>query len=143
MCDYMHDDYMQSNEIVLYTSDEGAKTVEALIKDGMMWLTQKTMAQLFDVDVRTINEHLLNIFEIIELNESSTIRNFRIVQKEGKRNVSRNVNFYNLDAIIATGYRVNYNQATQFRIGATNTLNEFITKGFVLDDELLKNGTRF
>ncbi|MBZ2164504.1 virulence RhuM family protein [Methanobacterium spitsbergense] len=137
------DEIIQINEIVLYTSDEGAKTVEVLIKDGMMWSTQKTMAQLFDVDIRTINEHLLNIFESEELNESSTIRKFRIVQKEGKRNISRNVNFYNLDAIIATGYRVNSKQATQFRIWATNTLNEFITKGFVLDDELLKNGTRF
>jgi hypothetical protein len=137
------DEIIQINEIVLYTGDEGAKTVEVLIKDGMMWLTQRTMAQLFDVDKRTINEHLLNIFESEELKESSTIRNFRIVQKEGKRNVSRNVNFYNLDAIIATGYRVNSKQATQFRIWATNTLNEFITKGFVLDDELLKNGTRF
>jgi hypothetical protein len=101
------------------------------------------MAQLFDVDLRTINEHLKNIFESGELEESSTIRKFRIVQKEGKRNVSRNVSFYNLDAIIATGYRVNSKKATQFRIWATNTLREFITKGFVLDDDLLKNGTRF
>lgn len=133
----------QSSEIVIYQSAEGVKSVEVLIKDEMMWLTQKTMANLFEVDVRTINEHLINIFESEELIESSTIRKFRIVRKEGKRNVSRNVNFYNLDAIIATGYRVNSKQATQFRIWATNTLNEFITKGFVLDDKLLKNGTRF
>jgi hypothetical protein len=134
---------IKRSEIVLYSGDEGAASVEVFFKDEMFWLTQKTMAQLFDVDLRTINEHLKNIFESGELEESSTIRKFRIVQKEGKRNVSRNVSFYNLDAIIATGYRVNSKKATQFRIWATNTLREFITKGFVLDDDLLKNGTRF
>ncbi len=134
---------IKRNEIVLYSGDEGAASVEVFFKDEMFWLTQKTMAQLFDVDLRTINEHLKNIFESGELEESSTIRKFRIVQKEGRRNVSRNVSFYNLDAIIATGYRVNSKKATQFRIWATNTLREFITKGFVLDDDLLKNGTRF
>jgi hypothetical protein len=101
------------------------------------------MAELFDVTAPTINEHLKNIFQTGELNEMSTIRNFLIVQKEGNREVTRKINFYNLDAIIAVGYRVNSKQATQFRIWATNVLNELITKGFVLDDDLLKNGTRF
>lgn len=134
---------MQTNTIVLYKGNEGAATVEVLLKDETMWLTQKTMSELFGVNVRTISEHLNNIFETNELNEQSTIRNFRTVQNEGSRQVSRNINFYNLDAIIAVGYRVNSKQATQFRIWATQTLKEYIIKGFVLDDELLKNGTRF
>lgn len=137
------DEEIKKSEIIMYTGDERAVTVEILLKDETMWLTQKTMAELFEVNIRTINEHLINIFESGELNENSTIRNFRIVQKEGNRNVSRNKNFYNLDAIIAVGYRVNSKQATHFRKWATKTLKEYITKGFVLDDELLKNGTRF
>jgi hypothetical protein len=107
------------------------------------WLPQRRMAELFNVDVRTINEHLQNIFQTAELQPERTIRNFRIVQKEGQREVSRDVDFYNLDAIIAVGYRVNSKQATQFRIWATQTLREFIIKGFVLDDERLKQGKRF
>ncbi|KAF5062759.1 Virulence protein RhuM family protein [anaerobic digester metagenome] len=134
---------MKKSEIILYMGDEGAATVEVLLKDETMWLTQKTMSTLFNVTQATINEHLKNIFQTNELPENSTIRKFLIVQKEGNRNISRKVNFYNLDAIIAVGYRVNSKQATQFRIWATETLREYITKGFVLDDELLKNGTRF
>ena len=139
----MDQDGIKKSEIILYTGSEGAATVEVLLKDETMWLTQKTMAELFNVTPATINEHLKNIFRTNELPENSTIRNFLIVQKEGNRNVSRNINFYNLDAIIAVGYRVNSKEATQFRIWATETLREYITKGFVLDDDLLKNGTRF
>ncbi len=137
------DQKLEKNNIILYKGDEGAATIEVLLKDDTMWSTQKTMAELFDVTAPTINEHLKNIFQTGELNEMSTIRNFLIVQKEGNREVTRKINFYNLDAIIAVGYRVNSKQATQFRIWATNVLNELITKGFVLDDDLLKNGTRF
>lgn len=137
------DQKLEKNNIILYKGDEGAATIEVLLKDDTMWSTQKTMAELFDVTTPTINEHLKNIFQTGELNEMSTIRNFLIVQKEGNREVTRKINFYNLDAIIAVGYRVNSKQATQFRIWATNVLNELITKGFVLDDDLLKNGTRF
>jgi hypothetical protein len=139
----MSDQKLQKNNIILYKDDEGAATIEVYYSDDTMWLTQKTMAKIFEVDVRTVNEHLINIFESEELKKKSTIRNFRIVQQEGKRNVNRDVNFYNLNAIIAVGYRVNSKKATQFRIWATNVLNQFITKGYVLDDELLKNGTRF
>ena len=139
----VEDQKLQKNNIILYKGDEGAATIEVLFKDETMWSTQKTMAELFDVTPSTINEHLKNIFQIGELSKKSTIRNFLIVQKEGNREVSRDINFYNLDAIIAVGYRVNSKKATQFRIWATNVLNQFITKGFVLDDELLKNGTRF
>ncbi|CEA14145.1 virulence RhuM family protein [Methanobacterium formicicum] len=137
------DQKFEKNNIILYKDDEGAATIEVLLKDDTMWSTQKTMAELFDVTAPTINEHLKNIFQTGELDEMSTIRNFLIVQKEGNREVTRKINFYNLDAIIAVGYRVNSKQATQFRIWATNVLNELITKGFVLDDDLLKNGTRF
>ncbi|WP_370524735.1 RhuM family protein [Bacteroides sp. 224] len=101
------------------------------------------MAELFGVDVRTINEHLQNIFKSRELEKEATVRKIRIVQQEGFREVSRELDFYHLDAIIAVGYRVNSYQATQFRIWATNTLREYITKGFVLNDELLKNGQAF
>ncbi|WP_321421799.1 virulence RhuM family protein [uncultured Methanobacterium sp.] len=137
------DQKLEKNNIIIYKGDEGAATIEVLLKDDTMWSTQKTMAELFEVDVRTINEHLINIFESKELVKNSTIRKFRIVQQEGKRNVTRDLNFYNLNAIIAVGYRVNSKKATNFRIWATETLKEYITKGFVLDDELLKNGTRF
>jgi len=107
---------IQTNTIVLYKGNEGTATVEVLLKDETMWLTQKTMAELFGVNVRTISEHLNNIFKTEELSEQSVIRKFRTVQNEGSRQVSRNVNFYNLDAIIAVGYRVNSKQATQFQI---------------------------
>ena len=101
------------------------------------------MAELFEVDVRTINEHLQNIFESQELAREATIRKFRIVQKEGEREVSREVEFYNLDTIIAVGYRVNSKRATSFRIWATNTLKNYVIKGFVLDTERLKHGASF
>jgi hypothetical protein len=107
------------------------------------WLSQKKMADLFGVDVRTINEHLQNIFTSQELQRDATIRKFRIVQQEGSREVARDVEFYDLDAIIAVGYRVNSFQATQFRIWATTTLKEYMVKGFVLDDERLKQGKEF
>lgn len=101
------------------------------------------MAELFGVEVNTINYHLKEIFKSGELELDPTIRKFRIVQKEGKRQVNRDVDFYNLDAIIAVGYRVNSSQATQFRIWSTQTLKEFIIKGFVMDDERLKQGDQF
>ena len=119
---------------------DGTIKVEVVVEDETVWLTQKRMSELFSVDVRTISEHLRNIFSTNELEESATIRKIRTVQKEGNRDVSRELDFYNLDAIIAVGYRVNSYQATQFRIWATKTLKEFIIKGFVLDDERLKQG---
>jgi hypothetical protein len=117
--------------------------VEVLFQDENFWLSQKRMAELFGVNVRTVNEHLKNIYQSGELNPEGTIRKFRIVQNEGGRDVSREVEFYNLDSIISVGYRVNSYQATQFRIWATKTLKEFIIKGFVLDDERLKQGKQF
>lgn len=134
---------MKESEIILYNTPQGNVKVEIFFEDETFWLSQKKMSELFDVEVHTINYHLKEIFKSGELDESSTIRNFRIVQTEGNREVKREVIFYNLDAIIAVGYRVNSRQATQFRIWATKTLREFLIKGFVLDDERLKQGKSF
>ncbi len=126
--------------IILYTGDEGAATVEVLFKDETMWLTQKTMATLFDVNIPAISKHLKNIFLEKELDENSVVSILENTANDGKKYQTK---YYDLDAIIAVGYRVNSKKATQFRIWATQTLKEYITKGFVLDDDLLKNGTRF
>jgi hypothetical protein len=134
---------LEFNDILLYTDANGKVKIDIIFEEESFWLSQKKMAELFDVGVPTINEHLQNIFKTNELNESATIRKFRIVQREGNRNVNREIDFYNLDAIIAVGYRVNSHRATQFRIWATATLKEFIIKGFVLDDERLKQGKHF
>lgn len=134
---------MKESEIILYTTPQGNVKIEIRFEEETFWLTQKKLAELFDVEVHTINYHLKEIFKSGELNENSTIRKIRIVQTEGAREVSREVDFYNLDAIIAVGYRVNSYNATQFRIWATNTLKEFIVKGFVMDDERLKQGQNF
>jgi hypothetical protein len=131
------------SQFVMYTSPKGEVKVDVVFQDETIWLSQKKMAALFNVEVNTINYHLKEIFNSGELKESSTIQKIRIVQQEGKREVSREVEFYNLDAIIAIGYRVNSYEATQFRIWATKTLKEFMIKGFVMDDDRLKNGTHF
>lgn len=136
-------DPKRQSEILLYSTPEGDIRVEVTFEDETFWLTQKRMAELFGVDVRTISYHLLEIFKSQELNELATIRKNWIVQVEGAREVRREVEFYNLDAIIAVGYRVNSREATQFRIWATSVLREFLIKGFVLDDQRLKQGPRF
>ena len=128
-----------NNQIVFYTTPNGNVKLEVFIQDQTLWLTQKMMAELFGVDIRTINEHLQNIFKSEELNEKAVIRKFRITASDGKIYQTQ---FYNLDAIIAVGYRVNSRRATQFRIWATKVLKDYITKGFVLNDELLKQGKR-
>lgn len=130
-------------DIIFYTTPEGVTKVEVVFQDETFWLSQRRMAELFDVEVNTINYHLKEIFKSNELKEEATIRKFRIVQTEGERTVARDVDLYNLDAIIGVGYRVNSLKATQFRIWATQTLREFIVKGFVLDDERLKLNKRF
>ncbi|MBR3584270.1 MAG: virulence RhuM family protein [Kiritimatiellae bacterium] len=133
---------MESN-IILYTSDGGSVSVQVQYEDGTFWLTQKRMADLFGVDVRTVNYHLKEIFRSGELSETATIRKIRTVQQEGKREVERGLDFYHLKAILAVGYRVNSREATHFRQWATATLDEFVTKGYVLDKERLKQGPRF
>ncbi len=127
-------------EFLIFTGQAGEQSIEARYEDETIWLTQKLMATLFDVTVPTINEHLKNIYESGEIEQEATLRKFRTVQKEGKRGVSRNRDFYNLDAIISVGYRVNSVRATQFRQWATQVLREFAIKGFVLDKERMENG---
>lgn len=134
---------MEAFEILLYATPENKAKIEVYFEGDTFWLSQKKMAELFNVEVHTVNYHIKEIFNSGELIENSTIRKFRIVQNESGRDVARDVSFYNLDAIIAVGYRVNSKEATSFRIWATNTLREFIIKGFVLDDERLKNGKKF
>ncbi|HQS23751.1 MULTISPECIES: virulence RhuM family protein [Sediminibacterium] len=136
-------DTPQHSDIIFYNTPTGDVKIEVIFNDETFWLTQKRMAELFGVEVPAINKHLSNIYETGELDEKATISILETVQQEGTRMVKRNVEFYNLDAIIAVGYRVNSHQATQFRIWATKTLREFIIKGFVLDDERLKQGKRF
>lgn len=133
---------MMPNEIqfVLYNIDKEDVNVKVAIKDDTIWVTQRGMAELFDCSADNISLHLKNIYQDGELQESATAEDFSVVQNEGSRQVSRNIKFYNLDAIISVGYRVNSRRATQFRIWATNILREFIQKGFVLDDDRLKQG---
>ena len=127
-------------ELILYQTPEGAVRIEVLYESETFWLNQKKIAELFGVDVRTVSEHFRNIFGSNELDEAAVLRKIRITAADGKNYVT---NFYNLDAIISVGYRVNSTQATQFRIWATQTLREFVIKGFVLDDERLKLNKRF
>ncbi|MFR8547612.1 MAG: virulence RhuM family protein [Lachnospiraceae bacterium] len=133
----------KEHEIVLYQIDKTNICVSVLFSEETFWMTQKAMAELFDCSTDNISLHLKNIFREEELDEKSTTEFFSVVQKEGNRNVSRNTKCYNLDAIIAVGYRVNSKKATCFRQWATKTLKEYIIKGFVLNDDMLKNGKPF
>jgi toxin-antitoxin system, toxin component, fic family len=131
-----------NNEVLfrLYDLPNEEGKVQVLIKEETIWCTQKAMAQLFDVNLPAISKHLKNIFEEGELEVNATVSKMEIVQTEGKRNIKRSIDFYNLDAIIAVGYRVSSAKATKFRQWATKILNEYIRKGFVMDDERLKQG---
>ena len=130
-------------EFLIFTGQAGEKGIEVRVAEESVWLTQKLMGVLFEVSVRTISEHLINIFNQNEIDKNSTIRNFRIVQNEGGREVARNIEFYNLEAIIAVGFRVNSARAIQFRQWATSVLRDFALRGYVLDKERLKNGSFF
>ena len=127
-------------DILLYQTEDGQARIEVQLVNETVWLSQKQMAELFQKDVRTINEHIGNIFEEGELVPNSTIRNFRIVQIEGTRKVSRDVAHYNLDVIISVGYRVKSHRGTQFRIWGTQRLRDYLVMGFLLDDERFKQG---
>lgn len=130
---------MSKSNIVIYTSKDGVIKVDTTIVDDTIWMSQNELAKLFDTTKNNISSHMKNIFESGELEESSTVKNFLTVQQEGTRNVKRMVIHYNLDAIIAVGYRINSKRATEFRIWATKVLKEYMIKGFVLNDEKLKN----
>ncbi len=129
----------ESKQIILYKTEDGNFSVDVKLEEETVWLTQKQMADLFAKDLRTVNEHIKNIFQEGELKEDSTIRKFRIVQKEGKRNVTRNVDHFNLDAIISVGYRVNSKKGTQFRIWANKILKDYLLKGYALNQKRLKD----
>lgn len=131
------------DRIVLYQENDRNINVNVYFKDETYWLTQKSMAELFDVNTQAITKHLNNIYADSELDRASTCSKMEQVQIEGDRTVKRNLEFYNLDAIIAVGYRINSKKATKFRQWATQTLREYITKGFVLNDDMLKNGKAF
>lgn len=128
-------------EFLIFTGQAGEQSIEARYENETVWLSQKLMAELFAVSVKTVSEHLNNIYGSEELQQDQTIRKFRIVQIEGERSVSRQVDFYNLDAIISVGYRINSVRATQFRQWATQVLREFAIKGYVLDKKRLENGS--
>ena len=128
-----------SQHFLIFTTDSDS-SIEVRYEDGTIWLTQKALAELFDVDVRTINEHLLNIYDSGELLSDRTVRNFRIVRSEGSREVTRSIKHYDLDAIISVGYRVNSIRATHFRQWATKVLRDFTLRGFVIDRERMESG---
>ncbi len=130
---------LTKGEILIYQSEDGKVTLDTKLENETIWLTQKQMADLFCVKVPAINKHLNNIYNEGELKKDSTISILEIVQKEGSRNVSRETAFYNLDAIISVGYRVNSTRATQFRIWATTTLKDYLTKGYVINEKALQD----
>jgi hypothetical protein len=128
-----------TGEIILYATEDGRTRVECRFASETVWLTQALIAELFDISVPTVNEHLHNVFEEAELDPEATIRKFRIVRQEGTREVTRLIDHYNLDAILAVGYRVRSPRGIQFRRWATTRLSEYLVKGFTMDDERLKN----
>lgn len=134
---------LREGQIILYSTPEGAARIEVHFEDETFWLTLNRMAELFGTTKQAISYHLQQIFDAGELQREGTVKGILTVQREGARDVRRQIDYYNLDAIIAVGYRVNTVRATQFRIWATQTLKEFIVKGFVLDDERLKLNRRF
>lgn len=129
-----------TTEFLIFTSQSGETSIEARYEDNTIWLSQKLMSALFDVEENTITYHLKEIYKSNEIEKDRTTRKFRVVQQEGERTVNRNIDFYNLDAIISVGYRVNSIRATQFRQWATNVLREFAIKGYVLDRKRMENG---
>lgn len=133
-------DMNKEMRMVLYHTDDNDTAVDVVIQNDSIWATQKSMAELFNCTADNISLHLKNIYAEGELDPEATTENFSVVRQEGSRNVRRNIDFYNLDAIISVGYRVNSRQATKFRIWATGVLKEYMIKGFVLDDERMKQG---
>ena len=135
----MSDVPLPNSEIILYQTEDGRTRVQCRFENETLWLSQALIAELFEKDVRTINEHLVNIYEEGELRREATIRKFRIVRLEGRREVTREVEHYHLDAILAVGFRVRSHRGTQFRQWAIGRLSEYLVKGFTMDDERLKN----
>jgi hypothetical protein len=138
----MSKDLEKQSDFIFYRSQDGNINIQVIVGDETVWTTQKSMSEIFNVESNTITYHLGEIYKSHELQKVTTTRKIRVVQREGSRNVKREIDFYNLDVIIAVGYRVNSYEATQFRIWATNILKEYLIKGFAIDDERLKQGTK-
>ena len=134
----MENDF-QKGEIVIYTSEDGSVSLDTKLENETIWLTQDMMTKLFETTKQNISLHINNIYKDEELDKTSTVKDFLTVRKEGNRTVSRNIEYYNLDMIIAVGYRVNSKRATQFRKWATSTLKEYITKGYAINEKMLKS----
>lgn len=134
------EEIQNSSNFMFYTSQDGVTNIQVIVDENTVWATQKSISEIFNVEENTINYHLSNIYSDGELAKSATTRKIRVVRLEGTRNVSRELEFYNLDVIISVGYRVNSYEATKFRIWATNILKEYLIKGFALDDDRLKQG---
>ena len=139
----MSSEFEGIGKILIYQNEKGDTKIDVYFEDDTIWMTQKSMSQLYQVDVRTVNEHVLDVYADKELEPNPTIRNFRIVQTEGSRSVSREVKHYSLDMILAVGYRVRSNVGVHFRKWASSVLSEYMKKGFVLNDERLKNPKEF
>jgi hypothetical protein len=135
----MSSELVPAGEFLLYVTDDGQTRVECRFQDQTIWLSQALIAELFQISVPTVNEHLGNLYDEGELSAGPTIRNFRIVRREGNRAVAREIEHYNLDAILAVGYRVRSERGMQFRRWATERLREYLVKGFTMDDQRLKN----
>ena len=133
------ENYFQKGEIVIYTSEDGSVSLDTKLENETIWLTQDMMTKLFETTKQNISLHINNIYKDEELDKTSTVKEFLTVRKEGNRTVSRNIEYYNLDMIIAVGYRVNSKRATQFRKWATSTLKEYITKGYAFNEKMLKS----
>lgn len=139
----MSNEIANTGKILIYQNEKGDTKIDVYFEDDTIWMTQKHIAELYQVDVRTINEHIKNIYADNELEETSTIRNFRIVRLEGSRNVTREIMHYNFDMILAVGYRVRSNVGIHFRRWASGVLTEYTKKGFALNDERLRNPKEF
>ena len=132
-----------SAEFLIFERQTHDKGIQVRFEDGDLWLTQKAIGELFNIDRTVVTKHIKNIYSELELNEDSTSANFALVQKEGNREITRNVLFYNLDMVISVGYKVNSDRAIQFSICATKILKEYMTKGFALNDERFINGNKY
>ena len=132
-----------SAEFLIFERQTHDKGIQVRFEDGDLWLTQKAIGELFNIDRTVVTKHIKNIYSELELNEDSTSANFALVQKEGNREITRNVLFYNLDMVISVGYKVNSDRAIQFRRWATKILKEYMTKGFALNDERFINENKY
>lgn len=139
----MSNELANTGKILIYQNEKGDTKIDVFFAEDTIWMSQRTMAELYQVDVRTVNEHVVDIYSDGELEEDRTIRNFRIVRKEGTRQVNREIKHYNLDMILAVGYRVRSNVGIHFRRWASGILTEYMKKGFALNDERLRNPKEF